>query len=542
MERNETIRTVERAKTGDKRAFALLYRENYDKIYRYVLKNVGRPDAAEDITQEVFLQSMQNIGRLEKNENYAAWLRGMAHNKCADMFRSESRFTYYETDEELENAASNTGLNEPVMIPEDYSSNRERQRQLAKLLDGLKPEMRSALILYYYDDKSLSEVARSLGMNENAAKQTLFRARKKLKTMIENMSKKGVVLSAVPMESLLHDTVSTGHADAVRYGGAASVKGGTAPKVVAVSAAAAVIVGVPVMLGVMGSGDKGITGDKKLHTDSAIVLELNSQAETTTTAEISTDSTASEPVISEESVADIYTDEGSMPDDRSETGPEVVIPEAGNTTDPAPDNTVPTSTEPVEMSVEKMLSSSVEDLKAIGGDYEIVEIAESQALYVGYKFSAFPDYVFITDRADVTDDISDPQYAGKDYYTTQDQDGNTQYYVLGDKLYQLDLYGSAYVGSGVSVGMTYNDIEAALGQDIFISCTFDSIYYVATVEIDGRSWNLHFVLTDEQAEELYARLQESTGIGEINTLNPGSVDISDMDPVCDIAIYIPQRY
>ena len=46
MERNETIRTVERAKTGDKRAFALLYRENYDKIYRYVLKNVGRPDAA----------------------------------------------------------------------------------------------------------------------------------------------------------------------------------------------------------------------------------------------------------------------------------------------------------------------------------------------------------------------------------------------------------------------------------------------------------------------------------------------------------------
>jgi RNA polymerase sigma factor (sigma-70 family) len=106
MERNETIRTVERAKTGDKRAFALLYRENYDKIYRYVLKNVGRPDAAEDITQEVFLQSMQNIGRLEKNENYAAWLRGMAHNKCADMFRSESRFTYYETDEELENAVT----------------------------------------------------------------------------------------------------------------------------------------------------------------------------------------------------------------------------------------------------------------------------------------------------------------------------------------------------------------------------------------------------------------------------------------------------
>jgi DNA-binding PadR family transcriptional regulator len=67
MERNETIRMVERAKAGDKSAFEALYSDNYDRIYRYVLKNTGRPDAAEDITQEVFLQSMQNIGRLEKN-------------------------------------------------------------------------------------------------------------------------------------------------------------------------------------------------------------------------------------------------------------------------------------------------------------------------------------------------------------------------------------------------------------------------------------------------------------------------------------------
>ena len=91
--------------------------------------------------------------------------------------------------------------------------------------------------------------------------------------------------------------------------------------------------------------------------------------------------------------------------------------------------------------------------------------------------------------------------------------------------------------------MTYNQIEEALGEDIYMTATFDSIGYAAEVEIDGRKWYLHFVLTDEQDEELYARLAESTGVGEVNVDNPGHVDISDINPVCDIAIYdVPYSY
>lgn len=70
MDKNELIHTVSLAGRGDKKAFERLYSEYYDKLYFFVLKNVGRKDAAEDITQETFLQSMEGLSDLERPEQY----------------------------------------------------------------------------------------------------------------------------------------------------------------------------------------------------------------------------------------------------------------------------------------------------------------------------------------------------------------------------------------------------------------------------------------------------------------------------------------
>ena len=187
MNKNDLITTVNNAKRGDKKAFETLYSEYYSNLYFFVLKNVKNKETAEDITQEAFLKAMKSLETLARPETFETWLHSIAYNKCMDNFRAESRNACFETDEEKEQAIENSALNSPVMLPEDYAVNEDRKRELADLIDRLKPDMRSALILYYYNDMSISEVASSLGMNENAAKQKLFLARKKLRAQIEKL-------------------------------------------------------------------------------------------------------------------------------------------------------------------------------------------------------------------------------------------------------------------------------------------------------------------------------------------------------------------
>ena len=181
MNKSELIRTVKNAQDGSKKAFEALYGEYYDKLYFFVLKNVGRKDVAEDITQESFLKAMEGIHTLENPENFGTWLHSIAFHKCKDIFRKEKRSAYFDSDEEMEAVMENVSLNEPVMVPEDYATNKERAKELKQLIDELKPDMKSAVILYYYDNMSVADVAKTLGMNENSAKQKLCQARKKLK-------------------------------------------------------------------------------------------------------------------------------------------------------------------------------------------------------------------------------------------------------------------------------------------------------------------------------------------------------------------------
>ena len=104
MNKSELVRTVQNAQKGDNAAFEALYSEFYDKLYFFVLKNVGRKEAAEDITQDTFLKSMEKIRDLDKPETYSSWLHSIAFNKCKDLFRAENRNTYFDSDEEQEAA------------------------------------------------------------------------------------------------------------------------------------------------------------------------------------------------------------------------------------------------------------------------------------------------------------------------------------------------------------------------------------------------------------------------------------------------------
>ncbi|GAH71496.1 unnamed protein product, partial [marine sediment metagenome] len=83
---------VSRAVKGDGGAFAQLYEEHFDRIYRYVYLKVGNQAEAEDLTQEVFVKALEAIGSYKwRNLPFVAWLFRIAHNQVIDYLRKQGR-------------------------------------------------------------------------------------------------------------------------------------------------------------------------------------------------------------------------------------------------------------------------------------------------------------------------------------------------------------------------------------------------------------------------------------------------------------------
>ena len=79
MQNEESL--VRRAQQHDHEAFAQLYEEYFDKIYRYVTLRIGNETEAEDVTQQVFLNALQSIPSFKwKGIPFSAWLFRIAHN------------------------------------------------------------------------------------------------------------------------------------------------------------------------------------------------------------------------------------------------------------------------------------------------------------------------------------------------------------------------------------------------------------------------------------------------------------------------------
>ena len=245
MNKSEISALVQKAQSGDRSAFETLYNDFFDKVFFFAKRNAGSEQAAEDITSETFAAALEQIGELRSEESFVGWLYSIAYNKCMIHFRQEAKTEHFDTDREMEQALADASLNEPLMLPEDYAVNRDTKEKLKAIIDGLPPKLRSTVILYYYDDMSVSEVSKTLGTGENNTRQRLHKARSVIRKKIEKLIGSGAMFAAVPISALLQNTADASYAAV----GTAKVAGTSlAVKLIGIGAAVTVAVGVPIGL------------------------------------------------------------------------------------------------------------------------------------------------------------------------------------------------------------------------------------------------------------------------------------------------------
>jgi RNA polymerase sigma-70 factor (ECF subfamily) len=140
-----------------------------DMVYRIAYRYVKNSIDTDDVFSEVFLAYFKKERTFESEEHRKAWLIRVTIN-CAKDFLAQ-RAQLQQLHEET--------LSDPTARDADT------YMDLYKAIEGLRPEYREVIKLYYLDDLSVKEIAQILKKNENTIKTQLFRSRDTLKSALE---------------------------------------------------------------------------------------------------------------------------------------------------------------------------------------------------------------------------------------------------------------------------------------------------------------------------------------------------------------------
>lgn len=170
---------IRRAKT-DPHAFAKLYEEHVQAVYRYFASRLHDANAAEDLTSQVWEAVLKNIKHLNSNKSvvFRGWLFTIARN-CLNKFFLERKDTTLQ--EEHENFASEEPEPQAIAAQEDDAT------QIRTLINALPHEQRETLTLRYFSDLRNKEIAKVLCVSQKTVASNLSRAVKTLRERWKNL-------------------------------------------------------------------------------------------------------------------------------------------------------------------------------------------------------------------------------------------------------------------------------------------------------------------------------------------------------------------
>ena len=167
---------IDRARHGDRVAFAELYDAHVDSVYRYLLYRVREPSDAEDLCSEVFTRAFANIHRYRwQGKSFLAWLYTIARNAVTDRRRRERPTV------EIDTAF---GLAEDGPTAHERAVHGEAVDALRGAVQHLTTEQQEVLVLRFVENRSSREVAKMLGKNEGAIRALQFRALGRLRKLM----------------------------------------------------------------------------------------------------------------------------------------------------------------------------------------------------------------------------------------------------------------------------------------------------------------------------------------------------------------------
>lgn len=171
----ELIDMLRKHDLGWKLAFNVLLGRHRDWLLRHCVYRLGNRHDAQDVIQQVILRAWQAIDRFEGRSAFRTWLYTIAENQCRSFVVKRMRYVQTEHIESLIDLYL-----EGTEIPDEERY--ARNEAVATALKSVSDKAREVLLLRFFQDRSLEDIAATLAISLSAAKMRLYRALEQFRT------------------------------------------------------------------------------------------------------------------------------------------------------------------------------------------------------------------------------------------------------------------------------------------------------------------------------------------------------------------------
>ena len=148
-------------------------KNNQEKLYRIAFSYSKDEESALDIVQEAITKALKNIGKLKKEEYVKTWFYRILINECLQYIKKNKRIITCEL-QEIENKIE---WNDKIT---------DDGIDIYKHIESLNEKLKTVIILRFFEDMKIEEIAKITNVNINTVKSRLYKALKELKKLIKN--------------------------------------------------------------------------------------------------------------------------------------------------------------------------------------------------------------------------------------------------------------------------------------------------------------------------------------------------------------------
>ena len=169
---------IQQCREGDTQAMGILYEHYKTSLFSLALRYTYNHAAAEDVIQDVFVKVFTNLHTLDNDKAFVGWLYRIAVNTCLSYLRSHKKLRQKTIPlEDVHGVVADT---------EPSATQKAESKILEQTIQKLPPRLKSVFLLHDVEGFKHQEIAHILGCSVGTSKSQLFKARKKIRKLLEH--------------------------------------------------------------------------------------------------------------------------------------------------------------------------------------------------------------------------------------------------------------------------------------------------------------------------------------------------------------------
>ena len=172
-ENKKIARLIKQIQRGNQSAFEEFYKLTSPKAYFIALKITQNEQDAEDILQESYIKVLEKINEIDASQNVSSWFFKIVSNKSKDLLKSKNRLVFESNEETF---FEEIPEEKTEFSPEENLDQEELRLEVMAAIDELTDEKRACIMMMYFGDMSVKEIAESIEVPESTVKNRLYTA------------------------------------------------------------------------------------------------------------------------------------------------------------------------------------------------------------------------------------------------------------------------------------------------------------------------------------------------------------------------------